>query len=163
MLTCSRHRQPRPVFAPLPSAAIPAALARSSRAAWLVARRLLVWPAARYSPARLGGGSQFPSGPGALRLAFRLVWRPGGGGFPFPPPARSTKGVRTSSRAVSSPTARPRRASPPFPSRIPLPVGPSRQLLPCGVWRAGPCRRALLLLGYGVGLRPALSCRCCCA
>ena len=31
------------------SAAIPAAPARSSRAAWLVARRLLVWPAVRYS------------------------------------------------------------------------------------------------------------------
>ena len=81
-----------------------------------------------------------------------LVWRPGGGGFPFSPPARSTKDVRTSSRAVS-PTARPRRVSPPFPSRIPLPVGPSRQLLPCGVWRAGPCCRRAFLLLLAVGVR----------
>ena len=159
MQTCSCHRQPRAVFAPLRLFPLHWRVRRarpgSSLAAFLCGQR-------RGTAAPAGGGSQFPSGPGALRLAFRLVWRPGGGGFPFSPPARSTKGVRTSPRAVSL-TARPRRVSPPFPSRIPLPVGPSRQLLPCGVWRAGPCRRALLLLGYGVGLRQALSCRCCCA
>ena len=84
-----RSRRPQPgvgadanVLTPPPtatrvraSAAIPAALARSSRAAWIVARRHLVWPAARYSPGwGLGGGSsQFPSGPGALRHTRRNV------------------------------------------------------------------------------------------
>ena len=139
------------------SAAIPAAPARSLRTVWLVARRLLVWPAARYSP-DWGGGSQSPRGPGVRRLASALRGCPAVEVSLSFPPARSTKGVRTPPRAVS-PTARPRRVGvgPPFPSRIPLPVGPSRQLLPCGVWRAGPCRRALLLLGYGVGLGKRLA------
>ena len=81
MLTCSRHRQPRPVFAPLRLFPlhwrVRCARPGSSLAAFLCGRRRGTAPA--------GGGSQFPSGPGALRLAFRLVWRPGGGGFPFFP------------------------------------------------------------------------------
>ena len=96
MLTCSRHRQPRPVFAPLRLFPLHWRVRRarpgSSLAAFLCGQRRGTAPA--------GGGSQFPSGPGALRLAFRLVWRPGGGGFPFSPPARSTKGQRRS-HAVS--------------------------------------------------------------
>ena len=48
--------------------------------------------------------------------------------------------------------ARPRRGNSPFPSRTRLPAGgwsePERP--PCGVWRAGPRRRALLLLAVGV-------------
>ena len=105
----------------------------------------------RYSPGG-EGGSQFPSGPGARR-GFRLVWMPGLG-FPRFSSARSTKGALTSPRAVSL-TARQRRASPPFPSRI----SPSRRSEPASppLWCMGRWSAPAWLAAVGTRSRVGAS------
>ena len=156
MLPCSRHRQPRPVFAPLRLFPLHRhRRVRCARPGPSLAACLLVSPAVRYSPG--WGRLAVPQRTCRAPPRFRLAWMPGGGGLPFfPSRAFDQRRSHVASRRAVSLTARPWRVVPPFPSRTPLPVGPGRKLLPCGLWRAGPCRRALLLLGYGVGLRQAL-------
>jgi hypothetical protein len=107
---------------------------------------------------RPGGGFISPGRPSA-RLSAAKGSAPAGVVFLFPPQRRH----HANSRVLLA--ARLWRAYPQFPSRIRLPAGPSRQNLPCGVWRAGPRRRALLLLGSeaSVGVRFGIrACLCCC-